>query len=297
MPGIATFSLDDALLILRAAWLYTLSCLLKSPHTAHLVPDFQALGPIIDAALERQRALDDASVIAKAARDGADDELDPLMWQIVNTLLVVTKNDREDPHFVSYVGSRTPGEIIKPRLGAELVTAADWVESLEQETEPVLQAFAPPLGLVVATGQVAENEVKSTDKALSDFRLIGERKKVVDIVNAARGGLLGALVKFQHENTHLRLPSDWPMSFFQHATKTSKYGDTVELAEASIARLAEEMAAAQANLLALKEKAAARETARATRALAREKLEAARKEAREKRKEEKELAAAAKKKL
>jgi len=297
MPGIATLGPDDALLIIRMAWLYTLSRLLKSPHTAHLVPDFQALGPIIDAALERQRALDDASVIAKAARDGADGELDPLMWQIVNALLVVTKNDREDPHFVSYVGSQTPGEIIKTLLGAELVIAAEWVESLDQEADPMLQAFAKPLSLVVATGQGAEKDVKSTDKALSDFRLIGERKKVVDALNAARGGLLGALVKFQHENTHLRLPSDWPMSFFQHATKTAKYGETVEQAEASLARLAEETAAAQANLKALEEKAAEREAARATRAQAREKLAAVRKEAREKRQEQKALEAAAKKKL
>jgi hypothetical protein len=297
MPGIATLGLDETLLMIRVAWLYTLSRLLKSPHTAHLVADFRALGPIIDAAIERQRALDDASVIAKAARDGADDELDPLMWQVVNTLLVVTKNDRSDPHFVSYVGSQTPGEIIRPLLGLELEIAADWVASLEQESEKLLHAFAQPLSLVVATGQVAEKDVKSTDKALSDFRLVGERKKIVDAVNAARGGLLGALVKFQHENTHLRLPNDWPTSFFQHATKTAKYGETVEEAEASIARLAAETAAAQANLSALKAKAAERETARATRAEAQVKLAAARKEAREKRKEEKELEAAAKKKL
>jgi hypothetical protein len=297
MPALATLSIDDALIILRIAWLYTLSRLLKSPHTGHLVDEFRALGPIIDAAIAKQQALDDASVIARAGRDGADAELDPIMVQIVNTLLVITKNDREDPQFVAYTGSRTPGEIIKSVLGPELVTAAEWVESLEQETDILLRAFAQPLSLVVATGQVAEKEVKSTDKALSDFRLLGDRKRVVDTVNAARGGLLGALVKFQHENAHLRLPSDWPASFFLRATKTSKYGETVEQAEESLARLTEEMAAAQANLIALKAKAQARETARATRAQAQEKLKVTRKEAREKRKEEKELAAAAKKKL
>lgn len=297
MPGISTFGSDDILPTVRFAWLYTLSRLLKSPYTASFVPSFQAIGPSIDAAIQTQGALDDGNLIAKSGRDGADGELDPLLWQIINTLLVITKNDRHDPLFVSYVGSQTPGAIVRPLLGAELVTAAQWVASLEQETDPLLQAFAKPLAAVVALGQAAEKEVKASEKALSDFRLLGERKKVIDALNAARGELLGALVKFQHENTHLRLPSDWPMGFFQHATKSAKYGDTVEEAEESLTRLAEEKAAAQANLQALQEKAAARDSARATRAQARLDLAAARKEAREKRQAEKALEAAAKKKL
>lgn len=297
MSKISTFGTDDTLPTVRSGWLYPLSRLLKNPLTAAFVPEFQALGPTIDAAVKTQSDRDDASVIATAARDAADDALDPLVLQIINALLIVTKNNREDPLYLSYVGTQTPAEIVRPLLGAELVTAAEWIEPLQQETDPVLQAFAAPLAAAVATGQAAEKEVKAADKALSDFRLLGERKKVVDAVNAARGSLFGALVKFQHDNAKLRLPSDWAESFFQRSVKGAKYGATVAQAEACLAKLAEETAAAQANLKELQQKAADREAAKAKRAQARVDLAASRKAGREQRQEEKALEAEAKKKL
>ena len=297
MTAIVTLGSDDTLVTVRNGWLYPLSRLLKCAYTAFLVGDFQKVGALIDAAVKTQCELEDACVIAVAARDAADAGLDPLIWQIINALLILTKNNREDPQFISYVGSRTPTQIVKPLLGAELVTAAEWVTQLEQETDPVLLAFVKPLAELVAMGQAAEKDVKSSSKAVSDFRLLGGRRKVVDAVNAARGSLLGALVKFQHDNAALRLPSDWAESFFQRSTRASKYGDTVEEAEASLLRLTEETKAAQENLAALKAKAAEREAAKAKRAQARVDLAASRKESREMRRQEKALEALAKKKL
>ncbi len=297
MSRIATFGTDDTLPTVRTAYLYTLSLLLKNQYTAPFVAAFQSLGPVIDAAIKTQSNLDDASVIASAARVAADDALDPLLGQIINALLIVTRNDREDPLFVSYVGTQTPAEILRPVLGAELVTATEWIDPLQQEADPVLQAFSAPLADVVATGQAAEKEVKSTDKALSDFRLLGERKKVVDAVNAGRGSLFGELVKFQHDNTGLRLPGDWAESFFQRSVKSAKYGATVAQAETILAKLAEETTAAQENLAELKQKAAERETAKAKRSQARLDLAASRKAGKEKRSQEKALEVEANKKL
>lgn len=297
MRGIATYTPNDSLPVLRTSWLYTVSRLLKNPHAKVLAPGFQALGPAIDAAIIRQRDLDDANLIAAAGRDGADDALDPLVGQIVNALLIVTRNDRDDPLYVSYIGAQTPTEIVRPLLGDELATVAEWVAPLQQESEPLLQAFAAPLAEVVGAGQTAENEVKATDKALSDFRLVGERKKLVDTFNAARGSLFGALVKLQHENSTLRLPSDWAESFFQRSVKTSKYGATVAQAKASLARLADETTVAQENLAELTQKETEREEARAKRTQARAALAASRKAGKEQRQEEKALEALAKKKL
>ena len=72
---------------------------------------------------------------------------------------------------------------------------------------------------------------------------------------------------------------------------------TVAQAETILAKLAEETAAARANLAELQQKAADRETARAKRAQARIDLAAARKAGREKRSQEKALEAEANKKL
>src|SRR4051794_1840522 len=110
MAKIATLGTDDTLSTVRSAWLYPLSRLRKNTLTAPLVPEFHALGPTIDAAVKTQSDLDDASIHATAARDAADDALDPLLLQIINALLIVTKNNREDPLYLSYVGTQTPAE-------------------------------------------------------------------------------------------------------------------------------------------------------------------------------------------
>ena len=300
MAALQTFGIDDTLATLRSEWLYTLARLLKSPHTEGFVPEFRAVGAVLDAALKTQTELEDANIIAAAGRDAADDALDPLVLQIVNALLLVTKNNREDPLFVSYTANQTPSEIIRPVLGAELTTVAAWVEPLKNEDDAILTALGAQLEGAVAAGQSAEKAVTATDKALTDFRLIGERKKAVDTLNGARGSLLGSLIKFQHDNPQLRLPTGWAMEFFRHTTKGGqggKYGTTVAQAEQVLAKLAEQTAAAQANLAELQQKAAAYEDAKAKRAKARLDLAAVRQSEKEKKKQEKALKAEAEKKL
>lgn len=299
MATIQTFGIDDTLATLRNEWLYTLARLLKSPHTEGFVTEFRAVGAVLDAAIKAQTELEDASIIAAAGRDAADDVLDPLVLQIVNALLVVTKNNREDPLFVSYTGHQTPSEIVRPVLGAELTTVVGWVEPLKNEDDAILTALGVQLEGAVAVGQTAEKEVTATDKAQTDFRLIGERKKAVDTLNASRGSLLGSLIKFQHDNPQLRLPAGWAMEFFRHTTKggQGKYGTTIAQAEQVLARLAEQTTTAQANLAELKQKAAAYEDAKAKRVQARLDLAAVRQATKEKKKQEKALKAEVEKKL
>ncbi|HEX2569805.1 MAG TPA: hypothetical protein VH877_09630 [Polyangia bacterium] len=297
MATIQTFGIDDTLATLRSEWLYTLARLLKSPHTEAFVPKFRAVGAMLDAALKTQTELEDASIIAAAGRDAADDALDPLVMQIINALLLVTKNNRDDPLFVSYTANQTPAEIVRPVLGAELTTVAGWVEPLKKEDDAILQTLGAQLEEAVAAGQRAEKEVAAADKALSDFRLTGERKKAVDALNAARGSLLGSLIKFQHDNPQLRLPADWATGFFRHTTKGGKYGTTMAQAEQILAKLSEQMTAAQANMAELKQKAAAYEEAKAKRAQARLDLAAVKQAEKEKKKQEKALKAEADKKL
>jgi hypothetical protein len=297
MATIQTFGTDDTLATLRSEWQYTLARLLKSPHTEDFIPAFRAVGAILDAAIKTQTGLEDASLIAAAGRDAADDALDPLVLQITNALLVVTKNNRYDPLFISYTGHQTPAEIVRPVLGAELTTVAGWVEPLKKEDDAILQTLGAQLEEAVAAGQRAEKEVAAADKALSDFRLTGERKKAVDALNAARGSLLGSLIKFQHDNPQLRLPADWATGFFRHTTKGGKYGTTMAQAEQILAKLSEQMTAAQANMAELKQKAAAYEEAKAKRAQARLDLAAVKQAEKEKKKQEKALKAEADKKL
>jgi hypothetical protein len=297
MAGIATLTIDDTLFSLRANWLYTLARLMTSPHTAAFVPDFKAVGDIIDDALKTQSKLEDATVLSAAARDAADDNLDPLMIQILNAILVITKNDRSDPLYISYAGTQTGAEIVRAVLGPELVVASEWVDPLQNETEPGLLAFAAPLEEAVKIGKAAEKDVKAADKALADFRLLGPRKKSVDALNAARGSLLGALIKFQHEHSELRLPKDWATSFFRHEVKGAKYGSTVAQAEAYLTALDQDKAAAQAELEVLQKKEADYEEAKAKRAAARLALAEIKKAAKAKKQEEKALKTVANKKL
>jgi hypothetical protein len=117
MAAIATLGIDETLFTLRVEWLYTLARLLKSVHAQGFAPEFQALGPVIDAAIKTQGSLDDTSILAAAARDAADESLDPLIIQILAAIQTITKGDRTDPFYVSYAGDQTAAQITRPVLG------------------------------------------------------------------------------------------------------------------------------------------------------------------------------------
>ncbi|MFT3767848.1 MAG: hypothetical protein QM820_20550 [Minicystis sp.] len=295
--GIQTFDVDDTLFTLRVEWLYTLARLVKSAHTQAFVAEFQAVGPVLDAAIQKQGQLDDAAVMASAARDSADEALDPVIVQILTSILVITRNDRSDPLYVSYAGDQTVSEVIRPVLGPELAGAAEWVEPLKEEEDASLQNLAAPLESAVEIGKKAEKDIKVADSALSDFRLFGERKKAVDTLNAARGSLHGKLVAFLHAHPELRLPGGWPASFFRHATKVPRFGNNIEQVDAYLARLDRDRQDAEAFRRELQAKAEAQATLKANRAKAREELAALRKANKEAKAKEKALKAEAEKKL
>lgn len=183
-------------------------------------------------------------------------------------------------------------------LGAELATVADWIEPLKAaETDPALRAFAGRLEEAVKAGYAAEDEVKAADKALSDFRLLGERKKAVDALNAARAALLGKLLQFQHDNSDLRLGAGWAGRFFRKSSKGTRFGATIAQVEQAIQRLDAERAEAGAALAELQERAKEIEAAKASRAKAREDLAALRKTQKEQKAQEKALKAEANKKI
>lgn len=297
MTTIATFSIDDALPGLHSEYLYTADSLVKNPLAQPFAADFQPVGVLLDAAIKTQGGLDDAAVLAAAGRDAADAALDPIMIRIIATLLIITHDNRDDPLYLSYAAGQTGAEIVRPMLGAELETAGEWVTDLAKESEPSLLPFAVPLKAAFDVGAAAEADVKAADKALSTFRLTGERKVVVDAFNAARARLFGKLLEFQHAHPELRLPADWAAGFFRHAVKASKYGTTAAQVQAYLAKLEDDKATAIAYLAELNAKTAAKDKARADRAAARVALAAARKDAREKKKDEKALAVAAKKPL
>ena len=298
MAGIATFSTDDSLSdVLRPEWLYTAARLKKNRHAKAFAPDFAAVGALIDDAIKTQNALDDAVVLAAAGRDAADEDLDPVVAQVLATILLITNGDRGDPLYVSYAGDQTAAEVTKPVLGPELALATDWTDSLAKESEPSLQAFAAPLSEVVANGVTAEKEVKAADKALSDFRLLGERKKAVDAFNAARLALFGKVVQFRHDHPELRLPTSWAASFFRRSSRTARFGTTLTQVKAFLKKLDQDQKAAAAFQEELQKKADDYAEAKAQREKAKAELAELRKEQKANKAKERELAAEAKKKL
>lgn len=295
MAALAILRVDETLQSYWVQYLYTLARILKNPHTKPFVADFQTVGPLLKDALKTEADLDEADVLLAAARDAADDVLDPIMLQIVATLLILTNDDRADPLVVSYTAGATGAEIVRAVLGPELIMAEEWVDDLAKETEPRLLAYVNPLTDAVKGGKAAEGDLKTHEKARSTFRLTGQRQTALDALNAARAKLFGLLLAFRHDHPDLRLPSDWAMRFFRHETKAPKYGATVAKAEQILADLEEEKLAVMAHIEALKQKDVAREKAKTDRAQARLDLAAARKAAKEQAKLEKKLEAEANK--
>jgi len=297
MASIATIGYDETLFTVRAEWLYTYARLLKSPQAKAFAPDFATVGPVIDAAIKTQGGLDDDAVMAAAARDAADDALDPVVVQILATILLITKGDRTDPLYLSYASDLTASELVRPVLGQELAAASEWVEPLKIEPDASLQAYAGPLDDAVKEGAASEKAVKTAEKALSDFRLLGDRKKAVDTLNSARAILYGKLLQLHHDHPELRLGAAWASIFFRRATKTSKYGTTVDQIQAYIAGLDADRIQAVKALEEAKQKAAEHAQAKENRAKARAELAELRKNKKAQKAQEKALEAEANKKL
>jgi hypothetical protein len=91
-----------------------------------------------------------------------------------------------------------------------------WPPSLLASANATLKEIGAKIEAKVkeaADALIAESEA---EQKLTDFRVSGPRKALVDKFNALRKSTHGALAKYAHEHPEKNLPSDYADSFFRH---------------------------------------------------------------------------------
>jgi hypothetical protein len=156
-----------------------------------------------------QRGAWRAELMAQAALDGLNDQLDELVVDFADTLFFVVR-DRKSQRFTRYF-AKSPYTIVRMALAAELEVVRGWPESLNREQEDALKAFAPKFAGLIEKAAVATAARTKAASARADHRthVIGP---LIATLNSERNTLHAELVK---RGEAKKLGKYWADTFFR----------------------------------------------------------------------------------
>lgn len=242
---------------LRSHLVFTLGRLRRHSLTQPYIPTFQALVAGVDAVEAQARVLadevDEAQVDIYVADDGLN-EYATKVWKAVDS---ITKDPNAPIRKVLFAG-KTLSDFSRPILGNQYTVMTQWPTVLAASEYKILQDLAPEGELLLKAGEAAIARKAAADTARRLFREVGERAKLFDDANAARKKLYGELSTLPHK--HPGLPSSFAEKFFRRDVVENEVPEdatepTVESVTLEIDRLTKLLAAQQAVLKALEEKA------------------------------------------
>jgi hypothetical protein len=227
------------------------------PLTLPLAADFVAFEETWTKVNAQEIALRNGVISAYALVGYADEVIDVIVDAIANAVLIETHNDRKALLYTRYFGARSPNQLKRFVLGAELETVRGWIPSLKGSSVASLASLGNELEQAVLEADAAVKAVNVAEQQNQDFRILGERKALIDEANALRKSTHGKLSEMPHAFPELHLPNTFADRFFR-AERRSKALDVAAL-KVQIADKGAELGAlndALAEALAEEEKAA-----------------------------------------
>lgn len=255
-----------ALLTLLGELRYTISRLTAAALLPSFLAKFQALRGQWTEIQSKEIAFYEQLSDALAQVDIADDKLDDFAIRFSNAVLALTGQKRDVKLYVHFF-KKPLNEFLRPTLSGQLTAMDAWIKSLEEKsTPPSLAAMLPELIDLVAAGKQASQLRDEVKLKIKQFREVGERRQLIDQVNALRKELHGALSKHALETPGL--PTDFAKQFFKPSDTggEDEPEETVESLGAEVTRLEAVLLEKKARLVALQkaaEDAASRAQARA----------------------------------
>jgi len=218
---------------------YTAGRLAVHPLTTAWAPDFDPIRTELLSTQQKEVVLIEAVARARAQVFFVDNQLDRLLIQIVNTLLSVVQNDRQNPLYVRFLGGESPSRLSRPVLGEQLKLMRTWVDLLFISPHSELKLLYPALESLVTQGQQAETAYIKARSDLETYYSIGDYKDVVDALNALRKATYGKLGELVHKLPAENLPSDFPETFFLRESRQTE--PTLDSVEQQISRLGDQL--------------------------------------------------------
>lgn len=151
--------------------------------------------------LDLEDAVDDATMEVVSV----DAELNGFAQRVSSEVLTYTGKDRTDALYVHLFGDKPVSRFIQPILSDKLEKMHTWVSPLQSSEHGPLAALGAELpGLLKIADETAQALVDA-EQAKREFRAVGERKKFIDEVNAARKETYGVLATMPHKHPGLSL--------------------------------------------------------------------------------------------
>ena len=243
-----------ALLTLLMEIRYTVSRLIASSLLANFLTRFQALRAEWGMVQQREIALLEQLSDALAAVDIADDHLDDFARRFQQVVLALTGHDKKAGLYTHYF-KKSLADLIRPTLSGQLTAMAAWITSLEEPTTPQkLKDMLPELKQLVQAGKDAEKLRNDIKLQIRQFRDIGERKMLIDHINADRKELHSALTSLALSDK--TLPSDLAAGYFKVAESGEEEPEeTIDSLAIEIKRLEDALLAKRERLVELQNEA------------------------------------------
>lgn len=247
--GLQTIDYQTAILMILLEVRYTRSRLHAHPQGAPFTAAFDALRDECLAAIQEDLQLQEAQTDAQATVDIANDALNGLCNRFSKAILTITGESREHGLYQHFFKGKDLTAFKRPVIGDKREKMDDWVAPSQSGEHPALLAMAPEL---VAALDAADDAVEAKREALrlrAEFRDVGNRRKLVDHVNAVRKSTYGSLASIAHSTTGL--PANFADLFFRKAkskpqAEENEEPETVEEAMARVEELREALAEAEA---------------------------------------------------
>ncbi len=214
MAGIRELTVDTSMATLWEELVYTWSRLHARSATRELAGVFEELIARAEKTELAQRGHWRSEALADAAVDLADEELDDVTDDVVAEVRHADRKvegDEGDAREERYLGSLTPGALIRLGLESQLKRVRAWVSSLESEPEEGLRKLGKRLAKVIASGDDAIQQRVDAAASRATHRAREITSLVADI-NAVRRDTYGALVRLANKT---KRPKDWPERFFR----------------------------------------------------------------------------------
>jgi hypothetical protein len=218
--NLRTLPIDMALDALYEERIFTVAALKANaasvPLVAPYVAPFEALTTDWKKIQDTEHGLIEAAANADAKVDIVDAVLKVEVIAISHAVLTETKNDRNAALYVHYFGTFRPMDLKRPIREGHLATLVAWVPSLIASPVPALKAVGTSLQATLIDAEAATKSKNAADQALTDFRVLGDRKSFVDGMNALRKTTYGDLAEMPHAHPELHLPVAFADAFFLH---------------------------------------------------------------------------------
>jgi hypothetical protein len=254
--ALSTIDPRSSLQAIHEEAVYSQSRLKAHSMAASLAAGFATFLTDWNAVNTQELALLDAVIAAQAKIDECDDDLDSFVDAVSNAILLENNNDRDAPMYVQYFGAKRPFEIKRPILGEELELVRSWIPSLKASSSAMLSKLGAEGQQKIDAADAVVAEKTAADQALRVFRITGERRQLIDKLNALRKSTYGKLAKLPHEPKGRHLPGDFADRFFLHDTTKGKA--TIGKVRKQITTLEQELSDLREQLAELEVQAAAK---------------------------------------